>query len=43
MLTFASEMKKLVSEIKEYLQYAGIVCLSLLSALWLTICGKRFH
>jgi hypothetical protein len=41
MLTFASEMKKWLSDIKEFLQYAGIICLSLLSALWLAVRGKK--
>lgn len=41
MCTFVPEMKKCFSDIKEFLQYIGIICLSLLSALWLTIIGQR--
>jgi len=43
MFTFASEMKKWLSDIKEFLQYIGIISLSLLSALWLTVRRQRHH
>lgn len=34
-------MKKTAGNIKETLQYAGIIALSCLSALWLVVRGKR--
>jgi len=40
---FASEMKRFLIYIKESVQYVLIILLSLLSALWLTITGKRRH
>ena len=43
MLTFAGEMKKWLSDIKEFFQYIGIISLSLLSALWLTVKGKKHN
>ena len=42
-LTFAGMMKKRLSSVVEFLQYIGVICLSLLSAIWLTIRGKRYH
>lgn len=34
-------MKAFLQTIKEYLQYAGILLVSLLSALYLWICGRK--
>ena len=36
-------MRKIITDIKESVQYVLIILLSLLSALWLTITGKRGH